>query len=532
MLKKLQFILFFSLLLISEYVMGQTTRPRLIVGIMIDGFQAQHLEKIWNNLQQNGIKRFVNEGVTFTDMRYNFISGGNASDIAGVMTGTVPFNNGITGNYRFDRATGNVESALHDENETGIGTKAKYSAHHLLSSTFTDELKLAGGGKSKVYAVAVNPESAVMMGGHTANSVAWIDDVNLRWVTTGYYTEGLSRSADEMNVSGNFRKLAMRKWEPLFPLNFYYSGKSQTNRNGNFSYNPTDRISTRLPETLLKRTPAANSLVTELARLIIDSENLGYDNEPDVLMLQYTVKTPKERINSLETNEKEDIYYRFDREIQLLLEHTDRKTGNGNVLFFLFSNQTDPYSPNELGENRIPAGYFSANRSMALLNTYLMAIYGQEKWVEGYFAKNIYLNRNLIAARKINLNEIRKNVIDFMLEFEGVQAAFGSSELFTLAGDENSASMKTRNSVHKNTLGDVTINLMPGWLEFDEKYGFAGESSAVVSRAPFYMFGWKTKPQTLKSMFFVTDIAPTISDLLKIPFPNASTGKVIQEINL
>ncbi len=519
------------LLLISISLYSQLARPKLVVGIMIDGFQAQHLEKIRNNLENNGFKRFTNEGAVFSDMRYNFVSGGNASDVAGVMTGTVPYYNGVTGNFRYDRNTGNIQSVLHDDSETGIGTNAKYSAHYLVSSTFTDELKLSAPGKSKVYAVAVNAESALMMGGHTANSVAWIDDVHLRWVTTGYYTEGLTRSADEMNVSGNFKKLATRKWEPLFPLTFYYSGKSQTGKNGNFSYNPAERISNKLPETLLRRTPAANTLVSELARQIIDNENLGYDNEPDVLMIQYTVKTPKERINSLETNEKEDIYYRLDREIQLLLEHIDRKNGNNNTLYFLFGNQTDPYSPNELGDNRIPAGYFSANRSMALLNTYLMAIYGQEKWVEGYFAKNIYLNRNLIAARKINLKEIRKTVCDFMIEFEGVQAAFESSELFDLAGDENSASMKVRNSVHKTNLGDVTISLMPGWLEFDEKYGFTSESSAVVSRSPFYMFGWKIKPAIVNGMYFVTDVAPTISNILKIPYPNASTGKVIQEIN-
>ncbi len=519
------------LLQISVSLLSQYTRPKLVVGIMIDGFQAQHLEKIRNNLENNGFKRFMNEGASFQDMRYNFVSGGNASDVAGVMSGTVPFYNGVTGNFRYDRNTGNILSILFDDGETGIGTNTKYSAHNLVSSTFTDELKLSAPGKSKVYAVAINPESAIMMGGHTANSVAWIDDVNLRWVTTGYYTEGLSRSADEMNVSGNFKKLASRKWEPLFPLNFYYSGKSQTGKNGNFSYNPIDRPSNKLPETLLRRTPAANTLVSELARQIIDTENLGYDNDPDVLLLQYTVKTPKERINSLETNEKEDIYYRLDREIQLLLEHIDRRTGNGNTLYFLFGNQTDPYSPNELGDNRIPAGYFSANRSMALLNTYLMAIYGQEKWVEGYFAKNIYLNRNRIAARKINLKEIRKSVSEFMIEFEGVQAAYESTELFDLASDENSASMKIRNSIHKSNLGDVTISLMPGWLEFDEKYGFTSESSAIISRVPFYMFGWKIKPVTINQMYFVTDIAPTISNILKISYPNASTGKVIQEIS-
>ncbi len=354
-------------LLISANLFSQLARPRLVVGIMIDGFQAKHLEKIWNNLENKGLKRFSAEGVYFEDMRYNFVSGGNASDVAGIMTGTVPFYNGITGNYRYDRISGKIQSILQDDSETGIGTNLKYSAHNMVSSTFTDELKLAGSGKSKVYSVAINPESAIMLGGHTANSVAWIDDVNLRWVASGYYTEGLHRGADEMNISGNFKKLASRKWEPLFPISFYYSSKSQTGKNGNFSYTPTDRIVTKLPETLLRRTPAANSLVTELAKLIIEHENMGFDNEPDVLLLQYTVKTPKERINTLDTYEKEDIYYRLDREIQLLLEHIDRKAGNGNALIFVFGNQTDPYSPNELGENRIPAGYFSANRSMGLL---------------------------------------------------------------------------------------------------------------------------------------------------------------------
>jgi hypothetical protein len=107
--------------------------------------------------------------------------------------------------------------------------------------------------------------------------------------------------------------------------------------------------------------------------------------------------------------------------------------------------------------------------------------------------KIYYLNRNLIASRKINLKEIRK----LFPNYDRVRRRTGSyesSELFDLAGDEISASMKIRNSIHKSNLGDVTISLMPGWLEFDEKYGFTSESSAIISRTPFFMFGWKIKP--------------------------------------
>jgi len=528
-----RFIYIIILFIFSPFhLFSQLQQPKLIVGIMIDGLQPSHIEKIRDNLETNGFKRFFDEGVVFNDICYNQMSAGSAADVASLMTGTVPYYHGITGNYRYDRIVGNVQSVLQDDGQTGIGTTVKYSAHNLLSSTFADELKMFYYGRPKFYVVAIQPECAIMMGGHTANSVAWIDDVNMKWVTTGYYTDGLNRNADEMNVSGSFKRLVTRKWEPLFPLNFYHAGKSQTgNKNGNFSYDPTDRFTSKLPETLLKKTPAANSLVTELAGQIVNSENLGYDNEPDVLMLQYTVKTPGEKINSLDSNEKEDIYYRLDKEIQLLIEQIDRKAGKTNVLYFLFSNQTDSNSPNELGDNKIPAGYFSANRSMALLNSYLMALYGQEKWIDGYFGKNIYLNRSKIAEKRLNLREIQKSVCDFMLEFEGVQTAYISSDLFTMAGPENSSAMKIRNSVHKNNIGDITITLMPGWLEFDDKLGFTSESSSVKTRMPFYMYGWKVKPQVINNSYFVTDIAPTLSNILKIPYPNGNTGKVIQEMN-
>ena len=530
MQKKLQLLLLFTLLLLYGTVSGQTNSPRLVIGILVDGLQQRHIDELWNTLDDNGLKRFIRDGAYFSNMQYNIVSAGNASDVANVMTGSTPFYNGITGNFMFDPKTGNVQSILQDENQFGIGTKQTLSAHNLLSSSISDELKMAFAGKSKTYSVAIHPENAIMMGGHTANSVAWIDDINLKWITTGYYSEGLSRWADEMNINGDFKRIASRKWEPINSLSSYWASRMSSNRAVNFEYTPSEKKIKKTTETIIKTTPSANTLVAELGLKILTNENLGSDIYPDMLMLQFTVRTPKEKLNSLISTEKEDMYIRLDREIQNLMEKVNQKLGVENVLYFMFTNQTDAYSPVELGENKIPAGYFSANRSMALLNSYLMALYGQENWVLNYFGKNIYLNKAKIEERKLNLMDFQKVVCDFMLEFEGVQAAYSPTDLMTMGGADNSVRGRMLNSIHKSNAGDIVLSLMPGWMELDEKYGFIGESGTVMPRTPFYIYGWKIKPQKIEKSYLTVDIAPTLSRIINIPFPNACIGKVMEEI--
>ncbi|MFT3752077.1 MAG: hypothetical protein QM800_04110 [Paludibacter sp.] len=197
----------------------------------------------------------------------------------------------------------------------------------------------------------------------------------------------------------------------------------------------------------------------------------------------------------------------------------------------MFGNQTQTHSPTELGENKIPAGYFNADRSLALLSTYLMAIYGQEKWISGYYGKNIFLNKELITQKKHNFAEFQKTVAEFMLEFEGIQSAFPSSQVFSATGDLNSEMTKLRNSSHKNSIGDVVITLLPGWIEVDSKNNPVGESNAIVSNTPLYFYGWKIKPQVVSASYQTTDIAPTISRIIDVPMPNACIGKPIIEIN-
>ena len=527
---------YFFLILVITNICGSVfaqpsvvERPRLVVGIMVDGMQQKHLDLLWSYFDPHGFKKIVGQGTNLRNVSYNVVSAGNASDVATVMTGSVPYYHGVAGEKYYSRANDKVQSIIADDQQIGIGTKETVSAHNLLSSTILDELMLAYPDKSKCYAVAIDAEEAIMMGGHTAKSVAWIDDVHLKWISTGYYKDGLSRLADDMNVNGSFKTLSTKTWKPLFAINTYKSAPKNNKRDG-FSYDPTDKKSKNSSESILKKTPSANSLVAELGLKLITEEQMGIDNVPDMMMLQFTVRTPNEKFFSLQSAEKEDMYLRLDKEIQFLLQQIEKKIGLDKTLVFMFGNQTDVHSPTELGENNIPAGYFSANRSMALVNTYLMALYGQERWITGYYGKNIFLNKQKIDEKKLNFKEFQLTVADFMLEFEGIQAAFPTSVILSMGANAGSETARLRNSTHKNSVGDVIITLLPGWLEVDEKMNPVGESNAIIPYAPVYFYGWQIKPQVVSTPYQVTDIAPTLSKVLNISMPNACVGKPIVEI--
>jgi len=495
---------------------------------MVEGLQQKHIETLWSRFENDGFKRIIDNGTCIDNVFQPMVSGEMAATTANVVTGSVPYYNGVSGNYLYNRSTDKVKSALYDENEIGIGTKLNYSAHYLLSSTITDELNLSSGGRSKIYVAAIQPEAAIMLGGHTANSVAWIDNVNSRWITTGYYKDGLSKSADIMNTYGEFKNMAWRMWEPLVSINSYLFPAQSPLRKNAFYYDPMTKSGAN---TLLCNTPWANMLVTELAKDMADKEQLGTDDVPDMLLLQYTVRTPSQTSGDLNTMEKEDMYLRLDRELKDLIQNITSKKGLENTLFVVFGTPVMNHTPKELGVNKIPAGYFSANRSMALLNSYLMALYGNERWVEGYYDKNVYFNTAKIESKKINIDELETKAALFLKEFEGIHSVYKEDQVLDVSGNPNNDAMLIRNSYHKKYAGDLIISLLPGWIEVDESGKPVGELNAVTNSFPVYFYGWKIKHKELKNRYSSTDIAPTICKILNISFPNSSIGKPMAEID-
>src|SRR5690606_27637220 len=143
---------------------------------------------------------------------------------------------------------------------------------------------------------------------------------------------------------------------------------------------------------LLKQSPFVNTEVREIAEKVLIANSLGKRQNPDFLALTFYAGNFENSLDKNYSVEVQDTYYRLDQEIGKLLDAIDTAVGLDNALIFVAS--TGYFNEQEV----IPAdmvtsgGDFYPDRSIALLNMYLMAIYGREQWVSKYYNQQLFFN--------------------------------------------------------------------------------------------------------------------------------------------
>lgn len=163
----------------------------------------------------------------------------------------------------------------------------------------------------------------------------------------------------------------------------------------------------------------------------------------------------------------------------------------------------------------------------------MRAIYGPGEWVESYFNQQIYLNRNLIDKQKLDLEQVQQTAVTFVINLKGVSNAISSTTL-EKTNFTSGIAQKIQNSYNQERSGDVIINLSPGWYVKGSKYDkFSHKRFSSYqddTHVPLIFYGWKIKHGENTNPVSISDIAPTLSSILDISFPAASTGTSLLEI--
>jgi hypothetical protein len=223
----------------------------------------------------------------------------------------------------------------------------------------------------------------------------------------------------------------------------------------------------------------------------------------------------------------EDTYLRLDKEIAELLKYIENGFGTENVLFFLTSTSSVSYHADYLKEKfRLNSGIFNPESSVALLKSYLNIKFGEGNWVEKFSNQQLYLNRELVAKKKINLREMQAETARFLNQFEGIAYAKAAFEIESdnFLGGPLAA---FQNNFHIKRSGDVLIRYEEGWLP-KEKYKPVDYTDN--DQVPLVWYGAGIKKGTTLKKTDATDVVPTICALLGVVPPNSATGSVIEEI--
>ncbi len=486
--------------------------PRLVVGITIDQLRADYLEAFTALYGEDGFKRLWREGRVYNHVAYNFSPVDRASALAAIYSGTVPAHNGIVAGQWLDRSTLRTVNAMDDRNYMGYYTAENSSPKNLLASTVTDELEIATQGKSLVYAIAPQREAAIMAAGHAADGAFWLNDLTGKWCGSTYYGNFPKWLMVYNDNNSTDSRIGNIQWETLYRVEAYDNPAKEKD----FSYTFADSRKYRD----LKVSPCVNDEVNRVAEACLNGALLGADPVTDFLSLTYNAGSYHSVSGQTSYLEMQDTYARLDQDIASLLKMIDKRVGLKNTLVFVTSTGYVEKTPADGVTFRIPTGEFHMNRATALLNMYLMALYGEGNYVEAYDGLHIYIDHKLIEKKQLRLKEVLDCCAEFLADLSGVRRVYTSFD-FKL-GAWSPELDKVKNAFHPARSGDIMLEVNNGWCLIDAE----GNNHQTVRETagidyPLIFMGAGIEPDFVPGVVTHDRIAPTLSRHMRIRAPNA-----------
>lgn len=512
--------------------------PKLVVEIVVSQMPYAYIQQFAQGFGHDGFLLLTDSGTVFHNAQHDYLITQPLSGIATIATGTHPSTHGIISNIWFSMANKEKVYALRDESVTTVGGNfgnGKFSPKNIIGSTLGDELRL-NNPRSKVIGIALEPGSAIALSGHSANAGYWMDVNTGRWISNTYYMDSLPHWVNNFNAKDYASIYLNKEWALIDPMESYREAnillneaKPASDKSNSAAANVIMRKTAKGNFKMLLESPFGNTYTKDMAIEAIASEGLGQDEHTDLLTIVFTPpRTVNQRYGAFST-ETEDLYRRLDMDLAHLIRFLNLEIGEGNYLLVLTSDQGAQTSLQRLKASGIPTGTFEWPYAEILLNSYLGAIYGSGQWVLGYHAKQFYLNRRLIEDSRLSLRDFQEHAAQFLLQFSGVNNAITAHNLQT-NGFSHGIFHRFQNSFNPKRSGDIIINLEPGWIEQNSQTSAYGSPYNYDTHVPLIWYGWNMEQQEIHTPISITHVAPTISKLLNINFPNGSHGEPILEI--
>ena len=224
-LKYLVCFVCFPIVLLAQQADYQ--KPRLVIGITVEGLTADYLSMFWNGMGNQGFRKIVENGATLSSLQFDYDATDNVSDIATFSTGSQPYLHGVSWSDVYNRNTRKYQFLLQDDAVKSINGVDQVSARGLLVTTLADELKIHSIQRSKVVSIAMNAKESILQTGHLADVVMWIDDTTGKWSSSTYYNKQLPSWVNRKNEQNAIQNYMEMVWEPLYPINYYYVTQSR-----------------------------------------------------------------------------------------------------------------------------------------------------------------------------------------------------------------------------------------------------------------------------------------------------------------
>ena len=542
-MKKIKVISFLSMALLGcgtasaqQSNAAAIERPKLVVGIVVDQMRWDYLYRYQKRYTDGGFKRLLGEGFSCENTMIPYVPSVTAIGHTCIYTGSVPSIHGIAGNNFVKE--GKKVYCTDDDSVKPVGTTSEaalMSPRNLWTSTIGDEMKIASNGRAKVVGVALKDRASILPAGHNPDGAFWFDDQTGCFITSSYYMDRLPKWVEAFNGKRLPKQYLSQKWNTLYPKNTYAESTTDENEYENgIREGVKATLPLNLPELykkygygIIRNTPFGNSLTLDMAKAAIDGEQLGADDETDLLAVSCSSTDYIGHQVGTHAIETEDTYLRLDKAIADFLAYLDSKVGKGNYLVFLSADHGAMNNAAFLQDRRIPAGSWDASATAKKLNHVLAKEYPEAgdivKTVMNY---QVFFNRDVIKSKQLDFDKIKQTVVSELKKDPSVLYACDMAKASTESIPEE---VKSRiiNGYNRERSGDVVIILKPNFYAHGMKGTDHGAWNSYDTHIPLVFMGWGIKHGATTKQTFMTDIAPTIAAMLHVQAPNGCVGKAI-----
>lgn len=532
-----KFVLF--LLIVATLNSQAQQRPKLVVGIVVDQMKMEYLYRFSDDLSSNGFKRLMNNGYTFHNMHYNYVPTYTAPGHASIYTGATPSTHGIVGNEWFNRSIGKEMYCTDDATVKIIGDGSEkegaMSPKNLLSTTITDELRMSTNFKGKVIGMSIKDRGAILPAGHFANWAFWYSKTGA-FISSTFYGKALPDWVTQFNQEKRYMNYINKGWDLLKPIATYneslpddnpYEGKIDKTTGPVFPYD-LNKIYADKGADILRTTPYGNDFLAELAMKAIEKEELGKDNITDFLAVSFSSTDYVGHEFGPRSIELQDTYLRLDQTLATFLDYLDKTVGKDNYLLFLTADHAGAENSNYLKDNKYNVKNVPAKDIVDGLKKYSVDTFGVDL-VLNYSNFNLFFNKTVIKEKGLELVKVKQSFKDYLMTQEQVKRVYTEEEILASTGDDYFLSFIAKGYDPKQN-GDIVLLDKAGYLEYKPTGTSHGTANSYDTHVPLLFYGWQIPKGESHAKKHITQIAPTLSQLLKIPFPNGTESEVLESI--
>jgi len=528
--------------------------PRLAVAIAVDQLRYDYLLRFRPHFADGGFERLLSGGTNFENCTYRFAATKTAVGHATMLTGCNPEVHGIIANEWVDRETLLGGVAVEDRDAPLVGLapstmrlpggtldpRSGRSPRRLLASTLGDQLKATYGAPSRVFGISNKDRSAILMAGARADGAYW--DESGRIVTSRYYRDTLPDWVETFNdrrlVEASFGKT----WERLLDPALYDAIQGPDDAEGEMIGSGLDRTfphvidgGVRYPSSdfygAYDSTPFASEFLAAFAREIIEQENLGADEIPDLLCVSFSQIDSVGHNYGPDSHEVMDSILRLDRTLAEFLSYLDRRIGAGRYVVVLTADHGVAPMPERTAITRphIPTGRIRGRDLDVRMTAALDAALGPLPEGEVWFTRDnqgFHLRASALATRGLDATTVALALRDALLTDPVVETAYTRAEVLAApAGHGTSLLDLVRRSYFPARSPDLVFVVKPYFVDKAD-YGTNHGTPWIYDRnVPQVWYGagvprhWRAEPVGME------DIAPTLAALLGIPPPPQATGQ-------